>query len=340
MNAKFTFINRKKQVANFDFDAQVSNFLFSKKIEKRTEKTLLTYRQTLEAFRKWMIEREISEITPETMRDYIHYLTYEKRRWDDHPTSPVGEVGLSPRGVNNIIRILNIFFNYLVSERVITNSPMENIKYQPEDNDTFEVFTDDDVMRLLSAPNRRVYTGWRDYCMMLTLIDTGLRIKELTSMKVSDIDFKLRQIVVRAEVSKTKTARVVPVSNKTLKELERLIEYMNIEKDDYVWLTQFGERYYADTFAKMLKKYGKKAGIEDARVSPHTFRHYFAVKFLKSGGDPIALMRILGHTSLTMTERYVKYTKSDLSEQHEKASPVVNLIGHSNERKSGKKLFK
>jgi integrase/recombinase XerD len=157
------------------------------------------------------------------------------------------------------------------------------------------------------------------------------------------VDLKLRQITVRAEISKTKTTRIIPISKTTAKEIERLIKFMNVSDDDYLWLTQFGERYYADSFAKMLHKYAEKAGVENARVSPHTFRHYFAVKFLRSGGDPIALARILGHTSLNMTQVYVRYSKADLHEQHDKASPVANLIDSgkgNNERKRGNKIFK
>lgn len=339
MNAKFTFINRRNEGVNLDLDAQINNFIYAKRVKRLSEKTIKTYGQSLNAFAKWYVQQEQKTIDSELLRAYIHYLTYEKRRWDDHPTSPVGEKGLSNRTVNNTIRNLKVFFNFLVDEKIISAAPSMALDYQTEDKDTFEVFTDEDIINLLSAPNKRVYTGRRDYVMMLVLIDTGLRIGELTSLLCSDIDFKMSHIVIRAEIAKNKKTRVIPISRKTLKELQDLIEYMNIEEDDYIWLTQFGERYYADTFSKMLKKYGKRAGVADARVSPHTFRHYFAVKFLKLGGDPIALMRILGHTSLHMTERYVRYTQSDLSEQHKPASPVTNLIDKGNEKKRGKRMF-
>ncbi|WP_249267727.1 tyrosine-type recombinase/integrase [Paenibacillus odorifer] len=217
---------------------------------------------------------------------------------------------------------------------------MDSVSYQREEKGRFEVFSDEDVIRLLSAPNRKVYTGRRDYCMMLVLVDCGLRIKELTGLRVSDVDFKLRQIVVRAEIAKSNTTRVVPVSQRTLKELEKLISYMDVEGSDYLWLTQFGERYLGDTFGKMLKLYAKRVGVIGPRVSPHTFRHYFAVKFLRGSGDTIALSRILGHVSLDMTQVYVRFTGTDLQEQHDKASPVMQLIDSGNEKKRGKRVFK
>ncbi|WP_018755220.1 tyrosine-type recombinase/integrase [Paenibacillus terrigena] len=337
---KFTFITKREASVNIDLFAEKEKYLYTKRIEKRAPKTIDAYRQVLDQFTKWYAESEHSEINSEVMREYIHYLSFEKKRWDDHPTSPTGVKGLSTRTINNVIRNLKIFFNYLVSERIILNSPMDSVKYQLEEKDTFEVFTDQDVITLLNAPNRRVYTGLRDYVMMLVLVDTGLRIKELTGLLISDIDFKLNQIVVRAEIAKTKMTRVAPISKITAKELEKLISYMNVEDNDYLWLTQFGERYFGDTFGKMLKLYAKRAKLKGPRVSPHTFRHYFAVKFLRNGGDPIALMRILGHTDLAMTEKYVRYTKMDLSEQHINASPVMSLIDKGNEKKRGKAKFK
>jgi integrase/recombinase XerD len=337
---KFTFVSKRDKPLNFDLVRSISEYIYVKRLEKRSPKTIEIYEQTLSQFRKWYENGAHKTITAEVLREYIHYLTFEKTRWDDHPTSPNGELGLSARSVNNVIRNLKVFFNQLVRERVISYSPLDGINYQKEDKDTFEVFTDEEVLRLFDAPNKRIFTGMRDACMMLVLADCGLRCGELTQLKLSDVDLKLRQVTVRAEIAKTNTTRVIPISKHTAKELEKLISFMNVNEDDYLWLTQFGERYYADSFGKMLKKYGKKAGITSARVSPHTWRHYFAVKFLRSGGDPIALARLLGHTSLNMTQVYVKYSKADLHEQHEKASPVANLMDNGNERKRGKTRFK
>jgi len=337
---KFAFISKREANINFDLDTQIIRFLDAKRIAKRSPKTISAYLQVLTQFKKWYEEKENPPITSDVIREYIGFLSFEKTRWDDHPTSPNSGVGLSARTVNNVIRNMKIFFNYLVNVRIILHNPMDSIEYQTEDKESFEAFTDEDVLRLLSAPNRRVYTGRRDYCMMLVLIDAGLRIKELTNLKKSDIDFKLRQITVRADTSKTRTLRIVPVSQKTIKELESLISYMDTGEDDYLWLTQFGERYYGDTFAKLLKLYAKRSGVSGPRVSPHTFRHYFAVKYLREGGDPMSLARILGHTSLNMTQVYVKYTGSDLQQQHDKASPVTHLVDKGNEKKRGSLKFK
>lgn len=338
-NPRFTFVKKGLRPSKFDLPEQVTKFLYTKRIEKRSPKTIEIYEQTLNQFRRWYDEKKVTAISPDIMREYVHYLTFVKSRWDDHPTSPNGATGLSARSVNNIIRNLKVFFNYLTKERIITRSPVDAIGYQSQDKDTFEIFTDDDVIKLINAPNKRVFTGLRDVCMMLVLSDCGCRIGELTNLKISDVDFKLRQVTFRAEITKPKTTRVIPLSKRTVKELETLIAFMNVKADDYLWLTQFGERYMADTFAKMLKKYAKKAGVTEARVSPHTFRHYAAVSMLRNGMNPIAVSRMLGHASTRMTEVYVKYTADDLGDMHDIASPVANLMDGGNDKKRGKRRF-
>ncbi|KJK28416.1 tyrosine-type recombinase/integrase [Paenibacillus polymyxa] len=337
---KFSFVTKRTPSVSIPLEKHIAEYLETKRIAKRSPKTILAYAQSLDQFRKWHDEHGKPDITTDLLREYIAYLSFEKVRWDDHPTSPNGEIGLSPRTVNNIIRNMRVFFNYLVRERIIKESPMNAVDYQTEEKETFETFVDTDVIKLLGAPNRRVYTGLRDYCLMLVLCDCGFRVSELTSLKVSDVDFKLRQITVRAEFSKTKTTRVAPISQKTTKELENLVSFINVEQDDYLWLTQFGERYFGGSFAKMLKLYAKRAGVDGPRVSPHTFRHYFAIKFLREGGDLVALSRILGHTSLNVTQIYLKYASKDLHDQHDKASPVASLLDAGNEKKRGKLKFR
>lgn len=111
---KFTFASKRGSAVKFDLETQIKRFLQAKKIEKRSLRTIGTYSQSLEQFRKWYESKPDAELTTETMREFIQYLTYDKTRWDDHPTSPDGGVGLSPRSVNNMLRNMKVFFNYLM----------------------------------------------------------------------------------------------------------------------------------------------------------------------------------------------------------------------------------
>ncbi|QUG41301.1 tyrosine-type recombinase/integrase [Psychrobacillus sp. INOP01] len=135
---------------------------------------------------------------------------------------------------------------------------------------------------------------------------------------------------------------MIPISRTTTKDIYELFELIGIgeeDTDEFVFLTQYGDQYYGDNFAKNIKNYAKRAGGIRARVSPHTFRHYFAVKFLRNGGDAFALMNILGHSDISMTQKYVKYANSEVSEIHDKASPVESLVTNNRVRK-GKVKFR
>ena len=332
---KFEFMNRPHPSRHVEIDEAITLFLNAKKLEKRSERTIKTYRGDLMRFAKWFKESGREYFDRETLEAYISYISYDKHKWDDHPTNPTGEAGLSARSVNNTTRNLKIFFNFLVKERYLSSNPLDAIRYQPLDDNEFQAFSEEQVKALLKAPNRRTYTGYRDYVMMLVLLDTGLRIGEMTSLKVSDIDFQLRQITVRWEIAKTNKTRIVPISDQVAKELHGLIDYCGLETDDYLWLTQFGERYLGDQFAKMLKKYAERAGVTGVRCSPHTFRHTFAIMYLLNGGDPFSLQKILGHSSMDMVMVYLRLTSRDIQDQHLKYSPVASI---QPKRKSGRSL--
>lgn len=341
---KFDFKRRKSTTTQrqFNLEQTIAQYLDAKRLQRRSARTIKTYKQTLQHYAKFCADHGLTGAEDDCFKRYVEYMTFDKLKWDDHPTSHSDEIGVSARTVNNIIRNMRIFYNWAVSEKLIDHNPAAHVGYQTEDEESFDVFTDEEVKALLDAPNKRIYTGFRDYVMMLVLVDTGVRVGELTALKRGDVDLIYRQIVLPAEITKTRRARVVPISSTTAKVLGELFDMIGAddnEPDEHIFLTQFGERYYGDTFAKMLKKYAKKSGYPiKARVSPHTFRHYFAVKFLRNGGDPFALMKILGHTDMAMTQRYVRYAKSEVKDIHEKASPVESIIPIRKKRKGSVKF--
>jgi integrase/recombinase XerD len=334
MEQKFDFKRRK--IGQFKLLPTIESFLDAKRLQRRSERTIKTYNQSLQHYAKFCQSNGLIGDEEDCVKQYVEFMTFKKQKWDDHPTNHSDKIGISARSINNLIRNLRVFYGWSVKEKLIRFNPADNVEYQTEQDDSFSVFTDEEVKALLNAPNKRIYTGFRDYVMMLVLIDTGMRITEMTSLKRGDIDLLYRQIIIPAEVTKARKTRIVPISDTTAKALEELFELIGADienPDEYIFLTQFGERYYGDTFAKMLKKYAVKANYPiNARVSPHTFRHYFAVKFLRNGGDPFALMKILGHTDISMTQRYVRYAKAQIKEIHEKASPVESIV--ANRKKS------
>ncbi|MET3658554.1 tyrosine-type recombinase/integrase [Sporosarcina psychrophila] len=341
---KFEFKNRNSSELgrNFNYDATVELFIDDKMLQKRSPDTIRTYRQTLSHFAKYCATQGYNGNEGDCVREYVRYLTFDKTKWDDHPTNVSEVVGVSARTANNAIRVLRVFYNWAIAKKHIGINPAQDVGLQTEDIETFEIFTDEEIETLLASPRRRTYTGLRDYVMMILMTDTGMRIGEMSALVRGDVDLIYRQISLRAEITKNRRARIVPMSRSTADLLRSLFDYTGVGDEDdaeFIFLTQYGERYYGDTFAKMLKKYANRAVSPiKARVSPHTFRHYFAVKFLRNGGDPFALMKILGHTDISMTQRYVQFASADIKEIHDKASPVEALINSRQKRKGSVKF--
>lgn len=335
---KFEFKRRQQSIVNkpFSLEEAIEKFLDAKRLQKRTDRTIQTYERALKHYSSYCNKHGLSGEADTSFSAYIHYMTFEKTKWDDHPTNHSNIIGVSARTVNNTIRVLRVFYNWAIAQKLIGHNPAKSTGLQTENDDGFEVFTDDEIKLLLNAPNHRTYTGFRDYVMILVLIDTGLRIGELSSLKRGDFELQYRMIVVNAETSKSRRTRSIPISPTTTEALRELFDFIGIDdedSDEFVFLTQYGDQYLGDNFAKNLKNYAARVGGLKARVSPHTFRHYFAVKFLRNGGDPFALMKILGHTDISMTQRYVQYASAEVKEIHDKASPVESLLTSSKVRK-------
>ncbi|MGN7387697.1 tyrosine-type recombinase/integrase [Sporosarcina sp. SAFN-015] len=341
---KFEF-KRKENLElqrKFNYEQTVELFIDDKRLQKRSEKTIKTYRQTLCHFGKYCADNGYTGAEDDCVRAYVRWLTFEKTKWDDHPTNHSDVVGVSARTVNNALRVLRVFYNWAVKKRLINASPAQQVGLQTEDVDTFEIFTDAEIESLLAAPRRRTYTGLRDYTLMALIADTGMRVGEMTALVRNDFDLVYRQIILRAEITKNRKARIVPISRTTADLLRELFDYIGIDdpnSEEFVFLTQYGDQLIGDNFAKNLKKYARRSLVPiKARVSPHTFRHYFAIKFLRNGGDPFALMKILGHTDISMTQKYVRYASADLQEVHDKASPIESLTGKRNKPRGNVKF--
>lgn len=341
---KFEFKRRENpaQQRQFNYGQTVELFIDDKRLQKRSERTIQTYKQTLGHFAKYCADNGYTGAEDDCVREYVRWMTFEKTKWDDHPTNHSDVVGVSARSVNNALRILRVFYNWAVKKRLIGDSPAHGVELQSEDIETFEIFSDAEIESLLATPRRRTYTGLRDYAMMALMTDTGMRIGEMSALVRNDFDLNYRQIHMRAEITKNRKARIVPISRKTADLLRELFEYIGIDdesSEEFVFLTQYGEQIVGDNFAKNLKNYARRSLVPiKARVSPHTFRHYFAVKFLRNGGDPFALMKILGHTDISMTQRYVQYASADIKEAHDKASPIESLTGDRPKRRGSVKF--
>ena len=152
-----------------------------------------------------------------------------------------------------------------------------------------------------------------------------MRLGETLLIKENDIDFVRRTILLPADNTKGKKDRYVFFSAEMLKELKRWFQYKDRYKDsEYIFCTTRGTNLKVSNYETNFKKYGERIGQND--IHPHMLRNNFAKRFLMSGGDIYTLSKILGHSSVTVTEEaYLDLQNEDLRIQYQKHSPLSNL---------------
>jgi integrase/recombinase XerC len=217
---------------------------------------------------------------------------------------------------------LRAFFKYLTREGLVKENPARLVSTPRREKLLPKVLTVDDALRLMEAPRREKIEdqgqALRDSAVLETLYSTGVRASELVGMNRGDIDRNDRLIRVRG---KGRKERVVPVGRKAL---EAIGEYLNARRvaadADAVFIGPSGKRLTARTVQRILEKYRKKTGLAQA-ASPHTLRHSFATHLLESGADLRAIQELLGHASLSTTQRYTHLNLDSLMAAYDKAHP-------------------
>ena len=221
--------------------------------------------------------------------------------------------------INNRFRGFRAYLNWLVQEQFIKSSPIEGMKAPRYTKNLPGIFQPEQIeaMLKLCPPNR--WWGARDAAMIALLLRTGMRINELANMRVEDIQWKPGQVKVLGKGRKERRLWLDKVCIKTLLRYQR---FRNI--DSGYWWRGKRDRLTVEGAKKVFQRLGRRAGIEGVRCSAHTFRHTFAVSYLRAGGDIRHLQEILGHKSLRATEVYLQIIDAEYAmAQHQKLDPFA-----------------
>lgn len=269
--------------------------------------------------------KRLTDVTRYEIRAFISHLQ-QTRRFATHPFNRTQEEGLSGHTINCYLRSLRIFYSWLVSEEILEVNPFNSVKIPRPPVKVIPTFSGSQVEQLLKAINKNTATGYRDFAIILTLLDTGIRISELCSLKMERL--WLEDGIAKV-IGKGNKERMIPIG----KHLQRILwHYIDRCRPkpataayDSVFLTQDGRPVTRRHAHKMITEYGNKAKLVGIRCSPHTLRHTAAISFLRNGGDVFSLQRMLGHANLEMTRRYCELAAIDIKRAHNMASPVDNL---------------
>jgi len=305
MNDKMMLLDQlTKSIKERNLTDAVEEFLFNLRLENRTAKTIIYYRQHLKYFLKQSLPEYVHEITAQHIKDYL--------------SSKQTKIYM----MHGSYRALRSFFNWAIREGYyIEDNPVLSIRAPKLPRKTVPVIGPEQFKTLVKCCGDR-FLGRRDKAVILILYDTGIRLQELTSLKLSDIDLGNGLLKITGKGNKE---RIVRIGHVTVKALWNYLKARGSPHQE-LWLTEERTPILADGLGQSIRKLGKIAGMPN--LSPHKFRHSFAVNFLRNGGDPFSLQILLGHSDLAMVRRYTSALDiDDALASHEKFSPVDGIRG-------------
>ena len=322
---------------NKTMDEWMDEYLFYCKSRQLRPKTLQSYEQGLFLFERWAREKqditEAGKVTDTVIRHYIvdvqergkytvcvndyaaNYNHPERRR--DYRAK------VSNVTVNGYIRVLRAFFNWLELEGVVSKNPMERIKQLKTDRKAREFLTDEEFTRLCRCMDLSYFSEQRDHMVITLILDTGMRLGECLVLKTEDLDLKNRAILLREDNTKGRKARTVFFSKKAQLLLRKWLRYKDRYcESEFLFPKHDGTVIHLSSFEKNFRMYLNRAGI-DKPLTPHCLRNNFAKRCLMNGMDIYTLSRILGHSSVTVTEAaYLDLNDEDIRQRYQHFSPL------------------
>ncbi|MCD8552746.1 tyrosine recombinase XerC [Seleniivibrio sp.] len=233
------------------------------------------------------------------------------------------EKGFSKSTVERKIACLKSFFNFLQKKNKSEDNPARMLKFPKKEKKAFDVFNIDSIMTLLELPDKSAPFGLRDALLLEMMYGTGVRVSELVGLGINDIDFGGLRIRVKG---KGKKERIVPLADM---HIEMIKEYLDRRADDcggYVkdgealFINKLGTRLTDRSVRRIVEKYLLLAGLP-LDYSPHSFRHTYATHLLEGGADLRTIQTLLGHESLSTTQKYTHLNLSELLKVYDKTHP-------------------
>jgi len=296
----------------------LKEFLFDCKMRKLSERTLKGYKNNNLAMFQYVSNeygiKELEETNHIAIRGYLEYLTKKD---------------LSETYINNLIKCFRSYFSYAIRENYIHKNPMEKIHMQKEPIVIINTFTNDEVKRMVQYYHGSKFLDMRNQLIVVILFDTGIRNTELCELKLSDI--RDTYINIYGKGKKVRHVPITAIINKYLIRYLRVREQYIKDKVNYemnyLLLSQKGKKLTKETIENVVRDCGEKCNVrKEIRISPHTCRHYYAQTQLKNGCDLFTVSRLLGHSKIDVTKRYLQSMKEDdIIIMGAKTSPLMNL---------------
>ena len=294
-----------------NWDTGFEDFKNYLKLERGlSDNSIKSYDYDLVLFKKFLVANKINDTPfnckPETIKNYLYKSFSDKKS----------------RSQARSISAIKSFFNYLIFEGYIKESPISNIEAPKQEKKLPVVLTEDEIKNLINSIDLNHDFGQRNKTIIEILYGTGIRVSELVNLKLSNIFFKENIIKV---IGKGNKERFVPLGEIASCEMKIYINDRNRLKidsksSDILFLNRYGRRLTRSMIFKIISDASKRIGL-DKKISPHTLRHSFATHLIKNGADLRTIQLILGHESITTTEIYTHLDTLHLEEVLKKYHP-------------------
>ncbi|GAA0857786.1 hypothetical protein GCM10008916_12910 [Clostridium nitritogenes] len=324
-----------------EFVCYIQDFIDYCSYKELSTKTIKSYYQSLTLFSKYLEEEKniynVNDVTKEIVEEYITFTkergkysyvadekslnkTYQNNRRD------IGKE-ISASTLNNYLRNIKVFFNWCEVNRLIKYNTVSDVKFIKCKRKIKDQITDEEYKKIIKNINITKFHEYRDYIIINLIMDTGMRLGECLSLTIEEVDLVRKTIFLSADITKGKKDRYVFFSNQMGVLLNRWIRYKDsVQENDLLFPTQRTNSLLTQSnFERNFRGYLKRAKINKV-ITPHTLRNNFGRRFLLNGGDIFMLSKILGHSSVTVTEKaYLDITTEDIRQKYRRFSPLENM---------------
>lgn len=292
----------------------VDEYLTVLKFEKNlSENTIAAYKRDLMKFIDFAKTKkkvsDVDEITHKTVSEYFNYLRKT-------------EIAVSSSARN--LSSLKGFFKYLDANNYVRRDPTEKLLPMRTERKLPEVLSVEETEKILNAPDTSNKLGLRDRAILELLYSSGLRVSELTNLKIPDIFFDEEVLRILGKGSKERIVPFGQSAEKFLKEYlyksRPLLEKRN-RSENFVFLNSRGGKLSRMSIWQIVNKYVKQAGITK-EVHPHTFRHSFATHLIEGGADLRAVQEMLGHADISTTQIYTHIDRDFIRQEYKEHHPL------------------
>lgn len=289
----------------------IQDFIDYLKSRQVSKNTLVSYERDINQLVAHLnqVDKKMIDATSEDLQSYIVYMQ---------------TVGKSNATISRSVASIKAFYKYLLKNKVVEENIAEGLVAPKVEKKELSILTPREVECLLEQPNSSDLKGQRDKAMLEVLYATGIRVTELISIKISDVNLHSGYI----KVKKKNKERTIPVGNVALKCLSDYVEnvrplLIKTEEEETLFINANGQKMTRQGFWKILKQYKDQAKIEK-ELTPHTIRHSFAVHLLQNGAEVKMVQEILGHTDVASTLMYTQMADMKLRDEYLKAHPRGN----------------